>query len=143
MTVALLDVNALLALFDPRHVHHDAAHAWFRRRGDEPWATCAITENGLIRIASSPNYPSIAESAPQLIARLRLFCESERHRFWHADVSIRDLVRAGATLTSSQITDVYLLGLAVAHGGKLATFDRHIPVTTVYGGRDALEVIPH
>lgn len=55
--VALLDVNVLVALFDPAHVHHDAAHAWFGEHCAQGWATCALTENGLVRVLSNPAYP--------------------------------------------------------------------------------------
>ena len=58
MTAYLLDVNVLIALVDPAHVQHDAAHEWFARQGHKAWATCPLTENGLVRIVGHPRYPS-------------------------------------------------------------------------------------
>ncbi|MDO9124550.1 MAG: VapC toxin family PIN domain ribonuclease, partial [Deltaproteobacteria bacterium] len=58
MTTYLLDVNLLLALSDPMHIHHELAHRWFAEKGHQAWATCPLTENGFIRIASHPNYPN-------------------------------------------------------------------------------------
>ena len=132
---ALLDVNLLVALFDPDHVHHETAHGWFaasRRRG---WATCPITENGVVRILSNLRYSPAAEPAVRIVDRLRTFCESGHHVFWADDVSLRDVARfaPGAPVSHRQVTDVYLLGLAKGHGGRLATFDRTIPLASVAG----------
>jgi hypothetical protein len=141
---ALLDVNVLVALFDPDHVHHDAAHDWFADSRDHGWATCPITENGLVRILSNPRYSPVAESPPRIVDRLRRFCASRDHLFWSDDVALIDRRRfvAGAPVSHKQITDVYLLGLARRHGGRLATFDRTIPTNAVADGRkDDLLVI--
>jgi len=141
MTAYLLDVNLLLALTDPMHVHHEGAHRWFGETGRQAWATSPITENGFVRVASHPNYPNRPGDAPVVLAILRQLCETEGHQFWSDDISIRDLLEPNFILTHSQITDVYLLGLAAHKGGKLATMDRHIPVTAVLGGSQALELI--
>ena len=142
MTVHLLDVNVLLALSDPTHVHHQATHRWFGAVGRYDWATCPLTENGFVRVASHPSYSNSPGDAAAVLAILRQMCAAEGHRFWSAERSIRDLIRPGAVITHSQITDVYLLGLAVGHGGKFATLDRRISSNTVEGGSDALMVIP-
>jgi toxin-antitoxin system PIN domain toxin len=140
--VALLDVNVLVALFDPDHVHHEAAHDWFARRRKSGWATCPLTENGLIRILSNPAYSGIHESAVSIRQRLSAFCGSGQHVFWADEVSLRDrrFFSKSAVFSHAQVTDVYLLGLATHKDGQLATFDRRIPVAAVVGGR--LEVIP-
>lgn len=142
MSIFLLDVNVLFALFDSTHVHFDAAHRWFVASGDKGWATCPTTENGFIRIASNLRYPHGGPDSGDVMMRLADFCSREEHHFWSESVSLRDLLRPGAVVTHRQITDVYLLGLAAHHGGKLATFDRRIPTSAVYGGREALTVIP-
>lgn len=133
---ALLDVNVLVALFDPDHVHHDTAHDWFAdsRRGG--WATCPLTENGVVRILSNLRYSPAAESSSKIVERLRGICASGHHVFWADDVSLRDVSRfvAGTPVSHKQVTDVYLLGLAKRHGGRLATFDRTIPLAAVPGG---------
>lgn len=141
MRAYLLDVHVLLALSDPMHVHHDAAHHWFAAKGRAAWATCPITENGFVRVASHPSYPNRPGDAPAVLAILRQFCAANGHHFWPASVSLRDLLRPGILITHSQVTDVFLLGLAVHSGGWLATFDRHIPRAAVPGGGEALEVI--
>jgi uncharacterized protein len=142
VTAYLLDVNVLLALSDPMHVHHDAAHRWFAGPGRSAWATCPITENGFVRVASHPSYPNRPGDAPAVLAILRQLCAVESHWFWSDDVSLRDVLRPGAVLTHTQITDVFLLGLAVHKGGRLATFDEHIPTATIQGGAKALELVP-
>ncbi len=141
---ALLDVNVLVALFDPAHVHHDAAHDWFADRRAAGWATCPLTENGFLRVLSNPARGGDVIRIPDLIARLRKFCASGHHQFWPDAISLCDeqLFNAGAARGHQQITDVYLLGLAVKRGGCLATFDRTVPVSAVKGARrDSLEVI--
>lgn len=135
MSAALLDVNVLVALFDPAHPHHEDAHRWFgvnRRRG---WATCAITINGCVRVLSSPAYPTVEASPAEVAARLRMLCSSPHHEFWGDPVSLLDetLFRPQMIDSHQKITDVYLLGLALRHRGRLATFDRSIPLKAVIG----------
>ncbi len=141
MTTYLLDVNLLLALSDPMHVHHDVAHDWFQEKGRHAWATCPITENGFIRIASHPSYPNRPGDANYVLASLRRFCAGEGHQFWAEDISITDLLAPEFALTHKQVTDLYLLGLAVSNKGKLATLDQRIPVTAVTGAQQSLELL--
>jgi len=141
MTTYLLDVNLLLALSDPMHIHHESAHRWFANKGQRAWATCALTENGFIRIASHPNYPNRPGDVTAVVAILRQLCETPGHRFWTGDISILEILEPDAIITHVQVTDVYLLGLAVHKRGKLATLDQRIPVDAVRGGRKALEPI--
>ena len=141
MTTYLLDVNLLLALSDPMHVHHESAHRWVAKKGRQAWATCPLTENGFIRIASHPNYPNRPGDVAALLAIFRQLCEATGHHFWADDVSILQILEPDAIITHIQITDVYLLGLAVHKRGKLATLDQRIPVNAVRGGRKALELI--
>lgn len=139
----LLDVNVLIALVDPAHVGHDAAHRWFEEEGHRAWATCPLTENGVIRIVGHARYPgtpgSPAAIAP-IVAQLRTL---PGHVFWPDDISLvgTELVDAAQILTSAQVTDSYLLALAVAHGGRLATFDRRLSPKAVKGGKAALHLI--
>lgn len=142
MTIYLLDVNVLLALSDPMHLHHDPAHRWFAAGGQAGWATCPLTENGFVRVASHPSYPNRPGDAPVVLALLRRLCALEGHHFWPAVVSLREIVQPEALFTHAQVTDLYLLGLAVAQGGTLATFDGRIAASTVRGGTAALELIP-
>lgn len=141
---ALLDVNVLLALCDPLHQHHDAAHAWFEQNAARGWATCAITENGFVRVASHPSYPNRLKSAEAAREALRQLTALKGHEFWKDAATLRDrqLFPDLASLPVSATTDVYLLGLASAQGGKLATFDQKIPAQFVANGEQVLEPIP-
>jgi len=142
--VALLDVNVLVALFDPDHVHHELAHDWFADHRANGWATCPVTENGFVRVLANPAYGAAAIRVGDLTARLRKFCKSGGHRFWPDQVSVTDesVFRTALLSGHRQLTDVYLLGLALKNGGRLATFDRTIPVGAVVGARpDTLAVI--
>jgi toxin-antitoxin system PIN domain toxin len=141
LTIYLLDINLLLALTDPMHVHHELSHQWFAENGQHAWATCPLTENGFVRIASHPNYPNRPGDVPAVLSILRQVCESPGHHFWADELSILGILEANAIVTHAQITDVYLLGLAVHKKGKLATLDQRIPVDVVCGGLQALELI--
>ena len=141
MTIHLLDINLLLALTDPVHVHHETSHQWFAENGQQAWATCPLTENGFIRIASHPKYPNHPGEVSVVFSILRQLCEATGHHFWPEDLSILEILKAEAIITHAQITDVYLLGLAVRNKGKLATLDKRIPVDAVRGGRQALELV--
>jgi len=141
VTVYLLDINLLLALMDPMHVHHEPSHQWFAENGQQAWATCPLTENGFIRIAGHPNYPNRPGDITAVFSILRQLCEAAGHYFWPEDLSILDILTPDSIITHNQITDVYLLGLAVHNKGKLATLDRRIPAEVLRGGRQALELI--
>jgi uncharacterized protein len=138
VTTHLLDVNLLLALTDPMHVHHDAAHAWFATTGRHAWATRPVTENGFVRVASHPQYPN---RPGDVLAIVRQFCATEGHYFWSEDISVRDPIKPSEIITHACVTDVFLLGLAVYKGGKLATLDRRLPVTAIQNGAQAVELI--
>ena len=131
----LLDVNVLVALFDPEHVHHEAAHTWFASALDSGWATCPLTENGLVRVLSNPGYPGRRTTVADAVDRLRRFTESGSHSCWSDDVSILDPTAVDASHLSGhrEVTDTYLLALAVRHDGALATFDRTLRTPAVRG----------
>jgi uncharacterized protein len=141
---ALLDVNVLVALFDPDHVHHELAHDWFADHRGSGWATCPITQNGLIRVLSNPRYGSPAANLRAVRDAVRRFLSNKDHEFWPDDISICDeaLFDVTGMIGHRQITDVYLLGLAKKHKGHLVTFDRSIPMRAVMGAdAAALRVI--
>jgi toxin-antitoxin system PIN domain toxin len=141
---ALLDVNVLVALFNPDHVHHDLAHDWFADHHANGWATCPLTENGFVRVLTAPNKEAPPPRAAELLDRLRTFCKSADHVFWPDAPSIRDasLFNQAFIRGHRQLTDIYLLGLAKKMNGTLATFDRTIPLASVVGAtRTTLSVI--
>ncbi|MCG5479045.1 TA system VapC family ribonuclease toxin [Sinorhizobium alkalisoli] len=139
----LLDVNVLIALIDPGHVAHDDAHHWFASTGRNAWATCPITENGVVRIVGNPKYPNFPGSPAlvmEIVGKLRSL---PGHCFWPDDVSLvgSGNVASAKILTSAQVTDTYLLALAKVHGGQLATFDRKLSTAAVTQGNSALHLI--
>jgi len=131
---ALLDVNVLLALMDSGHVHYGLALAWWRKERDKGWASCPLTQNGFVRILCQGRYPE-RPTAAQATEQLRLQLAQPGHEFWPDSVSITDgeLFDRARILGPKQISDVYLLGLAVKNGGRLVTFDRAIPLRAVRG----------
>ena len=133
--IALLDVNVLVALFDPAHLHHEAAHVWFGPNRSRQWATCAITENALVRVLSNPAYPGRRTTVEDAAARLRTFCSVREHVFWASSISVRDPGRFHWNHIQGhrQLTDVYLLALSVSNRGRLATFDSTISLKAVEG----------
>ncbi|NDP47702.1 MAG: PIN domain-containing protein [Sulfuriferula multivorans] len=139
----LLDVNVLIALIDPAHVQHDAAHDWFAKQGKKSWATCPLTENGVMRIVGHARYPN-SPGTPAAVAQLMTgLCALPGHVFWPDDISLLDTKKLDASrlLSSAQVTDSYLLALAIAHDGRLATFDRRLVVDAVRGGTKGLHLI--
>jgi len=133
---ALLDVNVLIALFDQDHVFNDRAHDWLERHRAEGIATCPLTENGLVRVLSHPGYSKTIRLVPaEVVERLARFCAVQDHQFWPDAVSLRDpeVIRVEQLVGPRQVTDLYLLALAVREGGRLVTFDEGIAVSAVVG----------
>lgn len=130
---ALLDVNVLLALLDADHVDHRTARSWLERDIELGWASCAITQNGFVRVVTQERYPSPV-STLEAIERLRRATATRHHRFLPSDVSLLDEAVLGDRIHGPrQVTDVYLLSLAIAHGCRLVTFDRAVPLSAVSG----------
>lgn len=129
---ALLDVNVLIALLDEAHVHHASARAWLSANISSGWASCPITQLGCIRIMAHPAYPN-PRPVSQVAKRLSSATQTSHHEYWSAHVSplADSAIEWPALLATRHATDVYLLALAVAHGGRLVTFDRHIPRAVV------------
>ena len=133
---ALLDVNVLIALLDAGHVHHSHAMTWLENEVHHGWASCPMTQNGCIRIFSQPAYPN---AVPAALAAERL-AEATRHpahRFWADDFSLLDegFVNWRRITGHRQVTDVYLLAVAVKHGGRFVTFDARFSFGLVVGAR--------
>lgn len=129
----LLDTNVWIALLDDAHVHSALANALLEQPGLRI-ATCPLVENAVIRIL---NLPAYARIGPFGFARVRdqmaRVCADFDHAFWADDISLRDhnLVNFTRVHGHNQITDLYLLALAVKHGGSLATFDQGIALSAV------------
>ncbi len=131
---ALLDVNVLLGLMDRDHIHHKAALEWWRSEREHGWASCPLTQNGFVRISCQGDYPG-RPTAAKAIEQLRFQITESDHEFWPDDISLAspEVFNHGRILGPKQITDIYLLALAVKHGGRLVTFDRAIPISAVRG----------
>ncbi|MCU0781575.1 MAG: hypothetical protein MUF04_10810 [Akkermansiaceae bacterium] len=144
MKAFLPDVNTLLAMLDPMHVHHDAAHRWYATRKRPRLLLCSHVVNGVIRVASQPGYSNPLGTCGRVREALLLFIGSVDTAFCQRDVSLLDdkVLPRPDELTPSRVGDLYLLALAVANGVKFATFDTRIPAHAVAGGREALELIP-
>ncbi|MGH9109831.1 MAG: TA system VapC family ribonuclease toxin [Acidimicrobiales bacterium] len=143
MTRSLLDVNVLLALLDSDHADHLRAHRWLTEEIGEGWASCAITENGFVRVISQPRYPSPV-SPTVAVGLLARACRGEYHQFWECDVSVLDPTVVDPTRLHGprQVSDAYLLALAVRHDGRFVTFDRSVPISSVRGAtREHLRVL--
>ena len=143
MSAALLDVNVLIALLDRRHVHHEPAHSWFAAEQAKGWATCPLTQNAVLRILGQPRYPN-SPGPPAVVAPLMAeLIRHPQHQFWPDSLSLlgQSSVDVSRLLDASQLTDTYLLALAVHHGGRLVSFDRRLSCQGVAGGREALWLI--
>lgn len=138
---ALLDVNVLIALLDAEHIHHAAATRFFENIGPAGWATCPLTENGLLRILGKA-IAGGGGSPEEVRTRFRAWCDYRGHQFWPDDVSLADTRIFPSLPGSKALTDLYLLGLAVKHGGRFATFDAKVDPSLIPGGPQAFYLIP-
>ena len=131
----LLDVNVLIALLDDAHVFSRRANEWLDA-APRRIATCPIVENGVIRIMSAPAYSATHRATPEQVADgLKALAEALDHEFWPDDVSMLDeaLIDFSRLHGHRQITDAYLLALAVRRGGVLASFEAGVPLSAVRG----------
>lgn len=127
MTAYLLDTNVLIALAWPNHVHHREALDWFEAKAKTGFRTCPITQTGFVRISSNPSFTENAATPQAAFVVLRRITELPGHEFWPDDLPLTDASGPGSLVaTHRQITDAYLLALAAAHEGILATLDRGI-----------------
>ncbi len=139
----LLDVNVLIALVDPAHIGHDMVHNWFDRQGSRSWASCPVTENGLIRIISNPKYPNACLSPAEAVQLMMSLRALHGHEFWHDNLSFCATpdVDTERMTSHAQVTDTYLLALTVGRKAMLATLDRKLSTAAVKNGGRALHVI--
>ncbi len=128
----MLDINVLLAALDSDHVDHERALTWIEREAGRGWASCAITQNGFVRIISQPRYPSpiTPTEAIELLGRA---CGDSSHAFWSCELSILDPQYFDHERLHGprQLTDAYLLALAARNDGRFVTFDATVPLSAV------------
>lgn len=139
----LLDVNVLIALLDQDHLFHERAEEWFEAEAGNGWATCPITENGVLRIIGSPRYPKGPGTPAAVVGMVAALRALPAHEFWPDEISIleSDLVDPAQLGNSASITDTYLLALAVHWGGRLASFDQRLSFNAVRADTRALHLI--
>ena len=131
---ALLDINVLIALLDAAHLHHSTALAWLGDNIQHGWASCPLTQNGCVRIMSQPAYSNPHPPA-EIAARLREATQTPAHAFWPDTLSLLEPAHFdwNQLLHPRQLTDAYLLALAVQHEGVFVTFDHAVPLRAVAG----------
>ena len=124
----LLDTNVLIALLWPSHAHHEQAAKWFARHRTKGWATCPLTEAGFVRIVSNAAFSRDAVTPREAVGVLAANTAAKDHAFWPDELPLAEAIAfAGARLVGhQQVTDAYLLGLALHRGGMLATLDERI-----------------
>jgi toxin-antitoxin system PIN domain toxin len=141
----LLDTNVLIALLWPSHAQHDLAARWFGRHRAKGWATCPLTEAGFVRIVSNPAFSRDAVTPREAASLLAVNTAANDHELWADELAFAEASAfAGARLVGhQQVTDAYLLGLALHRGGVLATLDQRITalVEPKSADRKALEII--
>jgi hypothetical protein len=141
---ALLDVNVLTALLWPAHEHHDAAHRWFAARGRAGWATCALTQLAFVRVTSNPAFSRDALSPREAAALLADNLAHPAHQFWTDELSVPAAIKGVETRLQGyrQLTDAYLMALAVERKSVLATFDQGLRTLASATGASAIELVP-
>jgi uncharacterized protein len=128
----LLDVNVLLALAWPNHMHHSEAHDWFQKHRYKGFATCPLTQLGFVRISSNPKFTKDAVPPVTALELLDRLTGLPEHSFWADTLSCKEALASDQLIVGHrQLTDLYLLGLAQSHNGVLATFDRSISAKRV------------
>lgn len=139
----LLDVNLLISLAWPNHVHHEKARAWFAARAGQPWATTPVTESGFVRVSSNRSAIPTAVTPAEATAVLARIRDVAGHTFLPDDVELvtgDDQALAGRLVGHRQVTDAHLLALARRHGARLATLDRAIGSMAGPGAKDVVLV---
>jgi toxin-antitoxin system PIN domain toxin len=128
VTPFLLDVNVLVALTRRRHSHHEKAMRWYKAKGARQWATCPLTEAGFVRTVSNPKFAAQAVDMEEALRMLAALYEVPGHQFWPIDFGLKEAAELfeQRLLGHQQLTDAYLLALAVRHQGKFVTLDQGI-----------------
>ena len=141
--IRLADIPVLIALADPRHVHHTAARIWLASHPDMGLATCPLTESGFLRIYGHPCYPHGPGLPEKALLDLRVYRARRSHHFLPCDLSFNDpMFTSLAGLAPQRVTGVYLMALALKYGIRFATFDANLPAKLIARGSQAVDVIP-
>jgi toxin-antitoxin system PIN domain toxin len=121
----LLDVNVLVALFWRTHIHQQVASDWLKENRYAGFRTCPITQAGFVRVTSNPRYSADRLTVAEAQVALNSLLIQPEHAFWPDDLQLSEAIQlTGPIVGHNQITDAYLVALAIKNGGRLATFDR-------------------
>lgn len=126
--IALPDVNVLIALAWPSHVHHEAAHTWLAGLADGQWATCPLTQSAFVRVSSNRAVIPAARSPREAVQALEMMLAHPRHVFLRDEVSIADRrwVAVDKLVGHQQIADAHVLAVALTNRAQLVTLDRRM-----------------
>ena len=145
MSAYLLDVNVLVSLIWPAHAFHPSVHTWFSRHSRRGWATCPITQAGFVRVVSNPSFSRDAVTPDEALTILVDNLQRPSHQFWADEIGIDIATQPfrQRVVGHQQVTDAYLLGLAMHHKAKLATLDRSVAdlLADDVSATDCLEII--
>jgi toxin-antitoxin system PIN domain toxin len=124
----LLDLNVLIALTDTEHTHRRKAERWFLSTGNEDWGVCPLTEAGFIRVTTNPAMKLGTITLERAVAILQSLRGHPGYHYWRitdAESWVAVTAQFASRITGhQQITNAYLLGLAIKEDGVLVTFDR-------------------
>ena len=141
MKPCLLDINVLLALAWPSHVHHRHAQEWFAKRRAAGFRTCPLTEAGFVRISSNPSFTPNAVSPRSALALLDEITSLPEHEFWPDDLPLSQAIPQEQVIVGHrQITDAYLIALAASRDGIVATLDRGV-LSVAIGKQSLVEIV--
>jgi uncharacterized protein len=141
MSSYLLDVNLMIALSWRSHSLHNLARSWFAEHHREGWATCPLVEAGFVRIVSNPSFSPQSVPVQEAVDSLRTSTADQAHQFWPDSVTLPDaLAMLDKPVTGhKQLSDAYLVALAIKNRGKLATLDRGIAEMAPAGVVEVIE----
>ena len=146
MAPVLLDVNVLLALAWPNHIHHEAAHRWIAARGQRKWATCPLTQLAFVRLSSQAVVVKTAISVSAAPHTLNANIASPDHEFWPMEHGLSEVLTEirERLVGHHQLADGLLLDLAIRRGGSLSTFDQRVAALLAPDSshRSAVEIVP-
>jgi toxin-antitoxin system PIN domain toxin len=139
LNTTLLDVNLFIAILWPAHEHHHTALKWIKSRGKSKWASCPLTQLGVVRLLSNPAFSADALPMQQAVAVLKRNIDHPLHEFWLDSVAVTGFLAALAQHTQGYryTTEAYLLGLAIRKKGRLATFDMSVKELASNAGKNS------
>jgi toxin-antitoxin system PIN domain toxin len=145
VTAFLLDANVLIALAWPAHEAHTGVQQWFARNSRQGWATCPLTQAAFVRILSNPKFSAHAVTPREALNVLSANLQHSGHQFWRDEIGLLEALKRfeGRVVGHLQVTDAYLLGLALHKNGRLATLDKAVGSLLAEGSpeRSRIEII--